>query len=94
MFSDYINVSALKKKKKKKGGKKKERFTFFVRSREDLLYLFSKAHIKHLVHFIQHHMFQLGQIQFVVLKVVFYSAWGTNKNIDPVANGIHCSGNI
>lgn len=44
-----------------------------------------------MIHFIQDHMFQLGEIQFIVLKVVFDAARGADQDVDSIADRFNCT---
>lgn len=62
--------------------------TFLVRHREDLLHLLSKAHVQHLVHLVQHHVFELRQIQLVILQMVSDSTRRSHQYVDAIADGV------
>lgn len=63
--------------------------TFLVWWRQNLFNLFCKAHVQHLVNFIQDHMFQFTEVQFIVLKVVFDATRSSDQNVDSITDGIN-----
>lgn len=63
--------------------------TFLVRWRQNLFNLLCKAHVQHLVNFIQDHMFKFAEVQFIVLNVVFDATRCPNQNVDSITDGIN-----
>lgn len=45
-----------------------------------------------MVYFIQNNMIQLGEVQFIVLDVVFDATGGSNQNINPITDSIDYKG--
>lgn len=60
--------------------------TFLIRAGQNLLHRIGKTHVKHLVHFIQNHMLQLGQVQFVVVDMVFNSPRCSHQHVNTIFN--------
>lgn len=60
--------------------------TFGIWWSQNLFNLFWKPHVQHLVYFIQDNVFHFGEIEFMVLDVVFYATRGSNQNVDTIAN--------
>lgn len=83
-----MNVSVNGKNRTKPSGRALN-LTFLVGTSQNLLHLFCKAHVQHLVYFVQNHMFQFGQVQLVILKVVFDATGGADQDVDSVADRLN-----
>lgn len=65
------------------------KFTFLIWWSQNLFHLFCKSHVQHLIDFIQNHMFQLREVQFIILKVVFDATGGADQDVDSTADRIN-----
>lgn len=65
------------------------KFTFLIRWSQNLFHLFCKSHVQHLIYFIQNHVFQFREVQFIVLKVVFDASRSSDQDVNSIADRIN-----